>query len=402
MCRNQVAQSGHVCIMRHCWPESESGVDRLGKMPLWNGPDPRHVRARPPAGGSGSARPAPRTPEHAACSTWPPTTISGCQRDPRLVEAAAAGRPHLGHRLDRVPAGHRHDRLHAELEAGLAAFTGAAAALVFSSGYLANLGAARRARRPGRPWSSPTPATMPRSSTPAGCPAPGSSSPRTRDVDAVEKRARRADEEHALVVTDAVFSVDGDLAPLRELHAAPYGTARCWWSTRRTRSASSGAGGRGAVHAAGLAGEPDVVLTVTLSKSLGSQGGAVLGAPEVIETLIDTGRSFIFDTGLAPGSVGRGTGRAGHPHSRARTARTRAGPRERLAAMARELGLETTDPADGRGRPRIVLGPPEAALAAAARLRGTRSTRRMFPPAIGARRPLLPAVDRSGRSEVRD
>ncbi|MGE5288064.1 MAG: aminotransferase class I/II-fold pyridoxal phosphate-dependent enzyme [Micromonosporaceae bacterium] len=46
--------------------------------------------------------------------------------------------------------------------------------------------------------------------------------------------------------------------------------------------------------------EPDVVRTMTLSKALAGQGGAVLGAPEVVQTLIDTGRSHIFDTGLAP------------------------------------------------------------------------------------------------------
>ncbi|MBB0247453.1 aminotransferase class I/II-fold pyridoxal phosphate-dependent enzyme, partial [Streptomyces alkaliphilus] len=65
-----------------------------------------------------------------------------------------------------------------------------------------------------------------------------------------------------------------------------------------------GDGGRGAPHAAGLAGAPDVVATVTLSKSLGAQGGAVLGPARVIEHLVNTARTFIFDTGLAPAAVG--------------------------------------------------------------------------------------------------
>ena len=64
-----------------------------------------------------------------------------------------------------------------------------------------------------------------------------------------------------------------------------------------------GPGGRGAAHAAGIAAEPGVVRTVTLSKALGAQGGAVLGAREVIGTLVSTGRSFIFDTALAPPSA---------------------------------------------------------------------------------------------------
>jgi 8-amino-7-oxononanoate synthase len=62
--------------------------------------------------------------------------------------------------------------------------------------------------------------------------------------------------------------------------------------------------GRGAVHEAGIAAEPNVVTTMTLSKSLGAQGGAVLAAPAVIEHLIDTARAFIFDTGLNPAAAG--------------------------------------------------------------------------------------------------
>jgi 8-amino-7-oxononanoate synthase len=60
----------------------------------------------------------------------------------------------------------------------------------------------------------------------------------------------------------------------------------------------------GAAAAAGIAAEPDLIHTVTLSKALAGQGGAVLGAPEVIATLVDTGRGFIFDTGLAPPCAG--------------------------------------------------------------------------------------------------
>ena len=54
---------------------------------------------------------------------------------------------------------------------------------------------------------------------------------------------------------------------------------------------------------AGLIGEPDVVTTMTLSKALGAQGGAVLGPRRVIKHLVDSARSFIFDTGLAPANT---------------------------------------------------------------------------------------------------
>src|SRR5690606_18616386 len=65
-----------------------------------------------------------------------------------------------------------------------------------------------------------------------------------------------------------------------------------------------GEGGRGAPPAAGLAGADDAVVTVTLSKSLGSQGGAVLGPARVTEHLVNAARTFIFDTGLAPAAAG--------------------------------------------------------------------------------------------------
>lgn len=61
--------------------------------------------------------------------------------------------------------------------------------------------------------------------------------------------------------------------------------------------------GRGMVHAAGLAGVPHVVVTATLSKALGTQGGAVLGSSLLREHLVHTARTFIFDTGLVPAAA---------------------------------------------------------------------------------------------------
>ena len=108
----------------------------------------------------------------------------------------------------------------------------------------------------------------------------------------------------ALVVTDAVFSVTGELAPLAALHAI----ARRHRALLVVDEAHSfgvlGDGGRGAAHDAGIAADPALVRTITLSKSLAGQGGAVLAAGEVTQTLVDTGRGFIFDTGLAPPAAG--------------------------------------------------------------------------------------------------
>jgi 8-amino-7-oxononanoate synthase len=301
----------------------------------------------------------------------------GLAGDPRLAEAAAAaarawGTGATGSRLVTGSTA-----LHAELEEELAAFTGAPAALVFSSGYLANLSvvtalsaalrsgngngdgrgegglivsdernhaslvdACRLARRPGvRLLVTPH-----------------------RDVAAVGAALAAREERAALVVTDAVFSVSGDLAPVAALHAV----ARRHGALLVVDEAHSfgvlGAGGRGACHDAVIATEPDVVRTITLSKSLAGQGGAVLAAAEVTQTLVDTGRGFIFDTGLAPPAAGAALAAlrvlradSSLPH-RARQAAAR------LAAAAAELGLAVTAP--DAAVTAVVLGDPQDALAA--------------------------------------
>src|SRR5262249_3568741 len=125
-----------------------------------------------------------------------------------------------------------------------------------------------------------------------------------RDVAAFDATLAASDKPGRIVVTDAVFSVDGDLAPLLELHEVARAHGALLVVDEAHAVGVIGDEGRGAVEAAGLAGEPDIVRTVVLSKSLGAQGGAVVGAGEVIELLINAARPFIFDTGLAPASVG--------------------------------------------------------------------------------------------------
>src|SRR5699024_1302858 len=124
------------------------------------------------------------------------------------------------------------------------------------------------------------------------------------DVDAVDRALAGRAEERALVITDSVFSADGDLAPLRALHRVCRRRGAVLLVGEAHGLGVRGDGGRGLVHETGLAGEPDIIVTVTLSKSLGGQGGAVLADARVREHLVDTARSFIFDTGLAPASVG--------------------------------------------------------------------------------------------------
>lgn len=300
----------------------------------------------------------------------------GLAGDPRLAEAASAaartwGTGATGSRLVTGTTA-----LHAELEEELAAFGGARAALVFSSGYLANLAVvtALAAALGGNGGASGSAGGLlivsderNHASLIDACRLARGRGVRLAvtphgDVAAVATALAGRWERAAMVVTDAVFSVSGDLAPVAALHAI----ARQHRALLVVDEAHSfgvlGDGGRGAAYDAGIAAEPDVVRTVTLSKSLAGQGGAVLATGDVTQTLVDTGRSFIFDTGLAPPAAGAALAalrvlRADPslPH-RARQAAAR------LAAAAAELGLAVTAPDAAVAA--VVLGDPRDALAA--------------------------------------
>ncbi|NYD46292.1 8-amino-7-oxononanoate synthase [Actinomadura luteofluorescens] len=286
----------------------------------------------------------------------------GLSGDPRLVEGAVAAAREwgTGSTGSRLVTGTT--RLHAELDRRLAAFTGSAAGLVFSSGFLANLGAVTALAGPDTLVVSDQ---VNHASIVDACRLSRSRVVIVphRDAAAAERALAEREEDHALVVTDAVFSVDGDLAPLGALHAAARAHGALLVVDEAHALGVVGEGGRGAAHAAGLAGEPDVVLTLTLSKSLASQGGAVLGAPEVIDTLVDTGRSFIFDTGLNPPAAGAALAAldvlASDPALPGR-ARERALAISNLAAGS---GLETARPAAAVVP--VFLGEPQAAVRAA-------------------------------------
>lgn len=192
--------------------------------------------------------------------------------------------------------------LHRELETELAAWYGAESALVFSSGYAANLAAVTGLTGPGTLLVSDQ---HNHASLIDGCRLSRARSTITphAETKAVDE-ALRSKVADALMITESVFSVDGDIAPLRELHevCGTHGAALLIDDAHGL--GVLGPGGSGALGAAGLVHQPDTVATVTLSKSMGAQGGAVLGPRRVIEHLAQTARTFIFDTGLAPASTG--------------------------------------------------------------------------------------------------
>ncbi|MBU3750749.1 MAG: 8-amino-7-oxononanoate synthase, partial [Mycobacterium sp.] len=227
----------------------------------------------------------------------------GLSRHPAVVEAGvqALRTWGAGSTGSRLVTGNT--ELHEDLEGALAGFLGASAALVFSSGYTANLAALASLSGPGSLVVSDAAA---HASLVDGCRLSRARVVVTPhlDVDAVASALAARDEERAVVVTDSVFSTDGALAPLRQLHDLCRAHRAVLLVDEAHGLGVRGDGGRGLVHEVGLAGAADVVVTTTLSKSLGSQGGAVLGADEVREHLINTARPFIFDTGLAPAAVG--------------------------------------------------------------------------------------------------
>lgn len=193
--------------------------------------------------------------------------------------------------------------LHEAFEEALAAFVGAESALVFSSGYTANLGAVVALSGPGSLLVSDA---YTHASLVDACRLSRARVLVTphNDTAAVEHALATRSEERAVVVTDSVFSADGDLAPLRALHAACREHGALLIVDEAHGLGVRGDGGRGLLDEVGLAGAPDVVMTTTLSKALGSQGGVVLGPAAVRAHLIDAARPFIFDTGLAPAAVG--------------------------------------------------------------------------------------------------
>ncbi|MFJ6718017.1 MULTISPECIES: 8-amino-7-oxononanoate synthase [unclassified Streptomyces] len=226
----------------------------------------------------------------------------GLSRHPEVVAGAqrAAERWGGGATGSRLVTGTT--ELHATLERELAAFCGFEAALVLSSGYAANLAAVTALSDRGTLVVSDA---GNHASIVDGCRLARADVAVIPHGDADAARKTLAGHQgRSLLVSDSVFSVDGDAAPLAGYAAACREEGAALVVDDAHGLGVLGEGGRGALHAAGLAGAPGVVATMTLSKSLGSQGGAVLGPAKVIRHLVNTARTFIFDTGLAPAAAG--------------------------------------------------------------------------------------------------
>ena len=221
---------------------------------------------------------------------------------PRVVEAAleATRRFGVGAGGSRLVTGNH--PLYAGLEDRLARLKGTEAACVFGSGYLANAGI--------------IPALVGRSDLLvvdelahaciwAGTQLAGGTVLRFRHNDLAHAgqllAGARLHHEHALILTDSVFSMDGDLAPLPGL-AALAERHDAWLMTDDAHGIGVLGGGSGAVHASGCAAQVPLQMG-TLSKAIGGYGGYLCASQPVIDLIRTRARTFIYATGLPPGTI---------------------------------------------------------------------------------------------------
>ena len=222
----------------------------------------------------------------------------GLADHPRVREAAAeaAMRWGVGAGASRLVSGGM--TVHRRLEEALAEFERTEAALLFGSGYLANVGVISSLAGRGEVVFSDE---LNHASIVDGCRLARAETFVFRhcDIDHLAWGLRQAEGRGGLIVTDGVFSMDGDVAPLAEIvELARRHDARLVVDEAHGTGAL-GPGGRGAVAEAGLDGEVDVIVG-TLGKALGSYGAYVACDGELAQYLINTARSLIFSTAPAP------------------------------------------------------------------------------------------------------
>ena len=244
-------------------------------------------------------RSLPEIPEN--CVNFSTNDYLGLSRHPRVTAAAARA-------LEKYGAGGRSSRLisgtsdlHLELESKLAAFKRTEACLVFPTGYMANLGVLASLLGEGDAVIAD------RLNHASLIDAAKLSRARLfvyehRSAASLEKVLGRTQSyKKRLVVTDSLFSMDGDLAPLPEL-AALARSHEAWLMIDDAHATGVlGKDGIGGLEHYGMLGGAEIVMG-TLSKALGSQGGFVCGSKDLIHFLVNRARSFIYTTALAPAS----------------------------------------------------------------------------------------------------
>jgi 8-amino-7-oxononanoate synthase len=226
----------------------------------------------------------------------------GLSQDPRLIEASqkAAARWGVGAGASRLVAGHL--ALHHEVEAKLAAFKGTEAAVIFSTGYMANLGTISALVGAGDTVFCDK---LNHASIYDGIKLSGATLARFphRDMNRLESLLQKADNGRRLIITDSVFSVDGDLAPLQDMVELKDLYNAVLMVDEAHATGVLGPKGAGLADALGLTQRIEVHMG-TFSKALGSLGGYVAGDQRLIDYLHNRARSFIYSTAMPPQVLG--------------------------------------------------------------------------------------------------
>lgn len=225
----------------------------------------------------------------------------GLSRHPRLVAAAHAALDRFGAGAGASPLVTGHKRPHDEAERAFARFTGMPAALLFASGYAANMGVItalcdREAHVFGDRLNH-------------ACLVDGALLSRAtftrfahRDVEALAAALAASKAEVKLVATDAVFSMDGDVAPLAAMLALCE-KHDAWLLVDDAHGIGVlGRGGRGTLDALGLASDR-LILMATLGKALGGYGALVAASESVVRDLLQRARPYVFSTALPPATA---------------------------------------------------------------------------------------------------
>ncbi len=273
--------------------------------------------------------------------------------------SASAMRSGAGSGASHLVTGHGFE--HARLEEELAAFVGRERALLFSTGYMANIGVMAALAGRGELVLLDR---LSHASIIDGALLSGARVKRYAhgDADAAEQMVEEGAEEVTVVATDGVFSMDGDIAPLPELAKAAQ-TRKAWLVVDDAHGIGVlGATGRGTLEHCGMSVDDVPVLVGTLGKALGSFGAFVAGSRDLIEFLIQKARPYIYTTAL-PQPVAAATRKA------LEIAQREPWRRERVLALtarfrkaARDAGIALLD-SDTPIQP-VMLGSSEAALQA--------------------------------------
>ncbi|MCK7576213.1 MAG: 8-amino-7-oxononanoate synthase [Chromatiales bacterium] len=221
----------------------------------------------------------------------------GLANHPKVIAALRDGAERWGVGSGAAHLVNGHSRAHQALEEALAEFTGRPRALLFSTGYMANLGViSALAGRHDTVFED----RLNHASLLDGAQLSRARLRRYPHADAQALKRLIAGDPARLIVTDGVFSMDGDLAPLPEL-AAIARDSGAWLMVDDAHGLGVlGHEGRGSPDHFGLAPEDVPILMGTLGKAFGTFGAFVAGSEELIETLIQSARSYIYTTATPP------------------------------------------------------------------------------------------------------